>query len=128
MGGSIGSAPACFLQQLSEFEFRHLSKKQNGQHKQRSGQHPLARQKNKHISANNLLPCTQVSQLRYVIFFHVVHSSANNLLPYSSMYTSQTTTFCHILPCTHLSQQPSSIFFHAHISANNLLPYSSITA
>jgi hypothetical protein len=42
------------------------------------------------------------------------------------MHTSQPTTFCHILPCTLLSQQPSAIFFHAHISANNLLPYSSM--
>jgi hypothetical protein len=34
------------IQALNWFETRHLSKKQNGRHKQRSGRHPLARQKN----------------------------------------------------------------------------------
>ncbi len=32
----------CFLRELSGFESRHLSKIQNGRHKQRSGQHTLA--------------------------------------------------------------------------------------
>jgi hypothetical protein len=35
-------APACYV---SSLESRHLSKIQNGQHKLRSGQHTLARQK-----------------------------------------------------------------------------------
>ncbi len=38
--------PACLLRQLSGFESRHLSKTQNGRHKQRSGQHTQGRQKN----------------------------------------------------------------------------------
>ena len=33
------------LKQLPGFKTRHLSKIQNGRHKQRSGQHTLARQK-----------------------------------------------------------------------------------
>ncbi len=37
-----------WLRQLSGFEARPLSKIQNGRHKQRSGQHTLARQKNRH--------------------------------------------------------------------------------
>jgi len=36
--------PACH-EQFSGFKSRHLPKKQNGRHKQRSGQHALARKK-----------------------------------------------------------------------------------
>jgi hypothetical protein len=45
MGGKvreIGSAHACFGNSLGS-KFKHLSKIQNGRHKQRSGQHTLAR-------------------------------------------------------------------------------------
>ncbi len=37
-------APLCYRQH-SEFEFRHPSKIINGRHKQRSGQHTIARKK-----------------------------------------------------------------------------------
>jgi hypothetical protein len=47
MGCQVGKR-ACLLRQLSGFESRHLSKIQNGRHKQRSGQHTLARPKNIH--------------------------------------------------------------------------------
>ncbi len=47
---------ACFQQQLAGFEeSKHLSKKQNGRHKQRSGQHTLARPKNKQQKTPELL-------------------------------------------------------------------------
>jgi hypothetical protein len=45
MGGEIGSAPAGSGSSLDS-NAAHLSKIQNGRHKQRSGQHTLARQKN----------------------------------------------------------------------------------
>jgi hypothetical protein len=55
MGGQVGRWVAkkgdrwviWLLKQLAVFESRHLSKIQNGRHKQRSGQHTLACQKNK---------------------------------------------------------------------------------
>ncbi len=49
----VRTVPACLLRQLSGFESRHLSKRQNGRHKQKIGQHTLARQKiYKKISQN----------------------------------------------------------------------------
>ncbi len=49
-GGWAAKLVACplarMLREHSEFEFRHPSKIINGRHKQRSGQHVLARQKN----------------------------------------------------------------------------------
>jgi hypothetical protein len=45
MGGYVGMAPACYGSSL-DFEFRHLSNIQIGRHKQRTGQHTQARQKN----------------------------------------------------------------------------------
>jgi hypothetical protein len=51
MGGQEGRWVAKLevrlLRQLSGFESRHFSKVQNGRHKQRSGQHTTAHQKNK---------------------------------------------------------------------------------
>jgi hypothetical protein len=45
------------LRQLSGFEPRHFSKIQNRQHKQRSGQHSLARQKKYIVQKMSQLEC-----------------------------------------------------------------------
>ncbi len=65
-----GWLSACLLRQLFAFKSRHLSKIKHGRHQQKSGQHPLVRQKIckkifLQLTSKPLQPCTATKKYRY---------------------------------------------------------------